>query len=133
MARCPRPSRQTPRSTAARGSWTRLRRWQPRPLSLAALRVQQSLTRRSIRCRAAPSPVLWIGAGGLAQALAGDERAEAVSPLPLPILGLFGSDQAVTAGQLAACGPDWLLLPDGNEVSATMLAEHLENNGRALA
>ena len=90
--------------------------------------------RRVAACgRAAPSPVLWIGAGGLAQALAGDERAEAVSPLPLPILGLFGSDQAVTAGQLAACGTDWLLLPDGNEVSATMLAEHLGNNGRALA
>ncbi len=90
--------------------------------------------RRVAACgRAAPGPVLWIGAGGLAQALAGDAQAEAVSPLPLPILGLFGSDQAVTAGQLASCGADWLLLPDGHEVSATMLAEQLASNGRALA
>ena len=29
-------------------------------------------------------------------------------PLPRPILGLFGSDQPVTAGQLAACEPHWL-------------------------
>ena len=83
--------------------------------------------------KAAPGPVLWIGSGGLAQALAGDKSAEATSPLALPILGLFGSDQAVTAGQLAACGPDWLTLPDGGEASATLLAARLRDNGRALA
>ena len=90
--------------------------------------------RRIAACgRAAPGRVLWVGAGGLAQALAGDAPAEARAPLAVPILGLFGSDQAVTAGQLAACGSDWLRLPDGGEHSATLLTGRLESNGRALA
>jgi D-threonate/D-erythronate kinase len=89
--------------------------------------------RRIADCgRAASGPVLWIGAGGLAQALAGDALAEAVSPLPLPILGLFGSDQAVTAGQLVACGPDWLRLADGGAGNAALVAERLGRDNRAL-
>ncbi|MBV9655662.1 MAG: hypothetical protein JOZ42_13985 [Acetobacteraceae bacterium] len=89
--------------------------------------------RRVAACgRAAPGPVLWIGAGGLAQALAGTTPSQAVSPLPTPILGLFGSDQAVTAGQLAACGPAWRPLPDGGRVSAALVTEQLGDDGQVL-
>jgi D-threonate/D-erythronate kinase len=45
---------------------------------------------------------------GLAQALTAGYSRPALLPLPGPILGLFGSDQPVTAGQLAACEPHWL-------------------------
>jgi len=83
--------------------------------------------------RAAPGPVLWMGTGGLAQALAHEVPAEACSPLPLPLLGLFGSDQAVTARQLAACGADWVRLPDGSAAQAAMLAARLRTHGRVLA
>jgi D-threonate/D-erythronate kinase len=62
--------------------------------------------------RRCSGPVLWAGTGGLAQALTGDYSRPALSPLPRPILGLFGSDQPVTAGQLAACEPHWLHIED---------------------
>ncbi len=58
--------------------------------------------------RRCSGPVLWAGTGGLAQALTAGSSRPALLPLPGPILGLFGSDQAVTAGQLAACEPHWL-------------------------
>jgi uncharacterized protein YgbK (DUF1537 family) len=58
--------------------------------------------------RRCSGPVLWVGTGGLAQALSADNARPALMPLPRPILGLFGSDQPVTAGQLAACEPHWL-------------------------
>ena len=57
------------------------------------------------RCAGA---VLWAGTGGLAQALTAGYSRSALLPLPGPILGLFGSDQPVTASQLAACEPHWL-------------------------
>src|SRR5207253_10334459 len=83
-----------------------------------------------------PGPVLWIGTGGLAQALARAlarrSAAQATPPLPLPLLGLFGSDQAVTAGQLAACGADWVRLRDGSPAEAASIAARLRSNGRAL-
>lgn len=90
--------------------------------------------RRIADCgRAALASVLWVGAGGLAQALAGKAGAEALSPLPLPILGLFGSDQAVTAGQLAACEEEWLRLPpNGGEAGVARVAERLFGQGRVL-
>ena len=59
-----------------------------------------------------PQPVLWIGSGGLAQAMAADHPHPPAPPLPRPILGLFGSDQPATADQLAACDPHWLEITD---------------------
>lgn len=82
---------------------------------------------------AAPGRVLWMGTGGLAQALAREAPAEAGGALPPPLLGLFGSDQAVTAGQLAACGADWLRLRDGGPADAARVAAKLQAEGRALA
>lgn len=63
--------------------------------------------------RRMPGPVLWCGSGGLAGALAGSHRADAPSQLKLPVLGLFGSDQAATASQLAACGEAAIALAEG--------------------
>ena len=78
----------------------------------------------------ADAPVLWCGTGGLAGALSG--RAAPLLPgLPSPILGLFGSDQAVTAGQLAACHPHWMALPGGTAADTAELQRRLANHGVA--
>lgn len=58
-------------------------------------------------------PVLWCGSGGLAGALARNRGASAPSVLKRPVLGLFGSDQATTASQLAACGKATVALAEG--------------------
>lgn len=79
-----------------------------------------------------PGPVLWCGSGGLAQALAGDAEAPALAVLPSPVLGLFGSDQTVTAGQLAACAPYWVRLRHGG-VDGAEVERRLAADGVALA
>ncbi|MBB4421633.1 uncharacterized protein YgbK (DUF1537 family) [Bradyrhizobium sp. CIR48] len=63
--------------------------------------------------RRMPGPVLWCGSGGLAGALARGQGAAAPSQLKRPVLGLFGSDQAATASQLAACGHATIALAEG--------------------
>lgn len=63
--------------------------------------------------RRMPRPLLWCGSGGLAGALARGHRADAPSQLKRPVLGLFGSDQAATASQLAACGEVTVALTEG--------------------
>ncbi|GMO19750.1 four-carbon acid sugar kinase family protein [Bradyrhizobium sp. TM233] len=63
--------------------------------------------------RRMPGPVLWCGSGGLAGALARGQGAAAPSQLRRPVLGLFGSDQAATASQLAACGNATIALAEG--------------------
>ncbi|MCS3760324.1 four-carbon acid sugar kinase family protein [Bradyrhizobium centrosematis] len=63
--------------------------------------------------RRMPGPVLWCGSGGLAGALARSHRADAPSQLKSPVLGLFGSDQAATAAQLAACGEATIAVTEG--------------------
>jgi uncharacterized protein YgbK (DUF1537 family) len=74
--------------------------------------------------------VLWIGAGGLAQALAGDQGAANTAALPRPILGLFGTDHVVTASQLACCDPHWIRLQDADP---TPVARRLRDPGLVLA
>jgi D-threonate/D-erythronate kinase len=95
--------------------------------------TDEDLRRVAALGKAAPGPVLWMGAGGLAQALARGKPAEASTRLPLPLLGLFGSDQAVTAGQLAACGADWMRLRDSGPMQVASIAAQLRAKGRALA
>ena len=80
----------------------------------------------------ADAPVLWCGTGGLAGALAG-RVAQPPPDLPGPILGLFGSDQAATAVQLAACHPHWIALPDGTIASTECLLDRLDRHGIAAA
>lgn len=82
--------------------------------------------------RALDAPVLWCGSAGLATALADAPRCGPID-LPRPILGLFGTDHPVTAGQLAACGPLAVELPDGTAESETLLTRRLERDGIALA
>jgi D-threonate/D-erythronate kinase len=84
--------------------------------------------------RRCPHPVLWSGTGGLAQALAADATAAVTpAPLPMPILGLFGSDQHATAAQLTACDQHWALLSDGGPASVDRIAVRLATTGIALA
>jgi D-threonate/D-erythronate kinase len=78
------------------------------------------------------NPLLWIGTGGLAQALASGTSGRAEAPLRLPVLGLFGSDQQVTAQQLAACGPDWVRLRVDKLEEAAVIAARLRATGRVL-
>ena len=80
-----------------------------------------------------PGPVLWSGSGGLAQALAAGVEAPAPPALPPPWLGLFGSDHAVTAAQLAACAPHWQRLPGGVEIARLTIDHRLAADGVALA
>lgn len=86
------------------------------------------LDRISATGRAA-NRLLWIGTGGLAQALGRAAPPPAAPPLRAPVLGLFGSDHAVTAAQLAACGADWLHLPH-DIPAAPAIAAQLEASGR---
>jgi uncharacterized protein YgbK (DUF1537 family) len=48
--------------------------------------------------------LLWCGSGGLAGALARGSDAGVSQALKTPLLGVFASDHAVTASQLAICG-----------------------------
>jgi len=75
-------------------------------------------------------PVLWCGSGGLAGALSRGHRADAPSKLKLPVLGLFGSDQAATASQLAACGEATVALVEGEGVARVQ--RKLANDDLAL-
>jgi D-threonate/D-erythronate kinase len=94
--------------------------------------TDENLLRIAACGRAAPGRVLWCGSAGLAQALVG--KAATGSPmLPPPLLGLFGSDQPVTARQLAACGRHWIAFSDGGEANARTLSRKLERDGVAFA
>ncbi len=83
--------------------------------------------------RTAAGSVLWCGSGGLARALAGDAATPPSRALRPPVLGLFGSDQAVTARQLAACGDAWAKLANGGLAGAALLQDRLATRGAALA
>lgn len=78
-------------------------------------------------------PVLWCGSGGLAAALARGVAAPSDFRLAGPVLGLFGSDRAETAAQLAACGPHRLILPPGGANHGGPVAERLGRDGVVLA
>jgi D-threonate/D-erythronate kinase len=85
--------------------------------------------------RAAPAPTLWCGSGGLAAALArslGATSLRAGTSLARPVLGLFGSDQSVTADQVSACGTLALTVRDGDAAAARDVAERLSRDGVAL-
>ncbi|KYG18867.1 Hrp-dependent type III effector protein [Bradyrhizobium sp. AT1] len=80
--------------------------------------------------RRMPGPVLWCGSGGLAGALARSHHADAPSQLKLPVLGLFGSDQAATAAQLAACGEATIAVAEGE--GGARVQRKLADEGVAL-
>ncbi|HEY3145011.1 MAG TPA: four-carbon acid sugar kinase family protein [Dongiaceae bacterium] len=76
------------------------------------------------------APVLWCGSGGLAGALARGSRADVPRHLKKPVLGLFGSDQIVTASQLEACGEATITLVEGE--GAARVQRKLADDGVAL-
>lgn len=81
--------------------------------------------------RAGGRRVLWAGSGGLAGAIGGHAGASAPA-VPGPILGLFGSDQATTEGQLAACSAHRHTIRDGGAESAAEVLRRLGGHGAAL-
>lgn len=83
--------------------------------------------------REAAEPILWCGSGGLARALAGSAAVPPRTDLRRPVLGLFGSDQAATARQLAACGAAWFKVSDGGPASVALLRERMAGPGVVLA
>ena len=80
--------------------------------------------------RRMPEPVLWCGSGGLAGALARNHGSATPSVLKRPVLGLFGSDQATTASQLAACGDATVVLAEGE--GGAGVRQKLADDGVAL-
>ncbi|WP_407154651.1 four-carbon acid sugar kinase family protein [Bradyrhizobium sp. STM 3557] len=82
--------------------------------------------------RRAPRPVLWCGSGGLAGALARGSDPTASSHLRKAVLGLFGSDQPITAAQLDACGSAVVALADAGDGSAELVRRKLDQEGVAL-
>ena len=94
--------------------------------------TNEDLSRIADCGRAAAGRVLWCGSAGLAQALVGRVDAGSTA-MPRSVLGLFGSDQPVTARQLAACGRHWIALAGGGEASARVLSNKLERDGVVFA
>lgn len=82
--------------------------------------------------RGARQPILWCGSGGLAGALARGSDPTAPSYLQKPVLGLFGSDQPITAAQLDACGPAVVALADAGRDNADLVGRKLDREGVAL-
>ena len=89
----------------------------------------EDLRRIAATGRTCAEPVLWVGTGGLAQALAANRPHRMPAPLPNPILGLFGSDQPATGAQLAACAPHWLDIGDDD---LDRIPDRLDEAGIAL-
>lgn len=104
------------------------------PLASGAVRIADAGSRADLSRvvetgRALAGRVLWCGTAGLALAMSEGQTAPRVSELPRPFLGLFGSDQSVTARQLAACGSLWLRFADAGlaaarDVEDTLRREH---------
>jgi uncharacterized protein YgbK (DUF1537 family) len=72
-----------------------------------------------------PGPVLWCGSGGLAGALARGTSSSLPWHLQRPVLGLFGSDQATTAAQLAACDSVVVTLAENAKDNAEVVRQQL--------
>jgi D-threonate/D-erythronate kinase len=95
--------------------------------------TEDDLARLAALGREADAPVLWCGSGGLARALAGEAKLRPSTVLKAPVLGLFGSDQAATARQLAACGPCWMQFAGGGSAAAARIVQQMGTAGVALA
>ncbi len=96
-----------------------------------------AVVRRSL---AAGGRVLWCGSAGLAQALVAVLAPAAISLAPrlrAPVLGLFGSDNEVTAAQLVHCGKFALRLqpvrePATTREDASEIQKRLDRDGAAM-
>jgi uncharacterized protein YgbK (DUF1537 family) len=104
----------------------------PPGLSIFDAECEADLARIVALSRTATGPVLWCGSGGLARALASGTAARTSTRLQGPVLGLFGSDQAATVRQLAACDPCWIRVADGGDAEASRIARQMGEAGAAL-
>ncbi len=104
----------------------------PEGVSVFDAETDADLARIVALGRAVRAPVLWCGTAGLAGALAGAEPVPPDHRLAQPVLGLFGSDQPVTARQLAACGRVALRLPDPDPEAARRVGRRMEATGAAM-
>jgi D-threonate/D-erythronate kinase len=102
----------------------------PPGISVFDAETDGDLRRIVATARRSSEPILWAGTGGLAQAIAAGHPHPPATPLPRPILGLFGSDQPATANQLFACAPHWLEI-EGDAFGPVL--QRLEKVGLALA
>jgi uncharacterized protein YgbK (DUF1537 family) len=82
--------------------------------------------------RSYPGPVLWCGSGGLAGALARGGSSSLAGRLQRPALGLFGSDQATTTAQIAACGPAVVTLAENAKDNTDAVRQQLARHDVAL-
>jgi uncharacterized protein YgbK (DUF1537 family) len=82
--------------------------------------------------RARGRRVLWSGSFGLAQAIAAHAAPPPPPAMPHPILGLFGSDQDITARQIAACAPLWQRISAATPEIAGQIRFRLARDGAAL-
>ena len=82
--------------------------------------------------RRATRPVLWCGSGGLAGALVRGSAATGSRCLRTPVLGLFGTDQPVSAAQLAACDSVVVTLAENQAGNAAFVRERLAADNVAL-
>ena len=82
--------------------------------------------------RRAQQPILWCGSGGLAGALARGSDPTAPARLRKPVLGLFGSDQPITAAQLEACGSAVATLAEAGDDNAVLVRRKLDQDAVAL-
>jgi D-threonate/D-erythronate kinase len=96
----------------------------PDGISVFDARSNQDLRRIAAYAAALAEPLLLAGTGGLAQAMAAGAPAVLPPRLVPPILGLFGSDQAATAAQLAACGAYHVRVPEAGAAAAAVARLH---------
>ncbi len=115
----------------------RRRAGEPAPdgISLWDAETDQDLDAIAAAARAGGGATLWCGSSGLAAALArslGGGAPSTLMALSRPVLGLFGSDQAVTAAQVDACGAAALRASDGGPSSIGEIGKRLTRDGVAL-
>ncbi len=75
--------------------------------------------------------VLWCGSGGLASALAAGNQVRTSRKIAAPVLGVFGSDHAATAAQIARCSSVTVPLRSGSHIDADAVGRRLAD-GLAL-
>lgn len=106
----------------------------PAGVSLFDAETDEDLAAIVASAHALTGRVLWCGSAGLAKALAGKQAAmrNAISSLPRPILGLFGTDHPVTRAQVEACDEYVLAATLHDPDLAVLVRNRLAKQGIAL-
>lgn len=113
---------------------TRCRTGDPLPPGISLWDTETDADLDAIVTAAAGQPVLWVGAAGLASALArraGQEQSPAALPAK-PILGLVGTDHLTMLEQLADCPHLHLTIGMDANAAARSVDRHLAVHGAAF-